>query len=180
MTEKNSKGTKSANAFWGNIFSRYRSRESIDNLEALRLCPLFRRLNVRELKKVAGIVYERSYQAGEYLFEKDQPGAAMFIVKSGKVAIIVPGADGSEAMLAEIAPEEFMGELALLDDTPRSASARAIEKTDAIAFFREDLNEMLDTYPVIASKILKELSIIIGQRLKASNEQLYSRGKLNE
>jgi CRP/FNR family cyclic AMP-dependent transcriptional regulator len=178
--EKNGKRTKSVNAFWGNIFLRYRLRESIGNLDALKLCPLFRRLNVRELKRVAGIVYDRSYQAGEYLFEKDQPGAAMFIVKSGRVAIIVPDGDGSETALAEIAPEEFVGELALLDDTPRSASARAIEKTDAIAFFREDLNEMLDTYPTIASKILKELSIIIGQRLKASNEQLYLRGKLNE
>jgi CRP/FNR family transcriptional regulator, cyclic AMP receptor protein len=165
------------NAFWGNIFSRFRLHEKITNIEVLKLCPLFQSLSNGELKKVAGLVHERMYQAGEYLFEKDQPGAAMFIIKNGLIKIIVPGTDKKETELAILKPEDFVGELALLDDTPRSASAKAVEKTEALTFFREDLNEMLETYPVIASKILRALSIIIGQRLKISNEQLHSIGR---
>jgi CRP/FNR family cyclic AMP-dependent transcriptional regulator len=175
MTVKTNNREKPTNAFWGDIFSKFKSRKKITNIEVLKLCPLFQYLTNRELKKVASIVYERTYQAGEYLFEKEQPGAAMFIIKSGLIKIVVPGRGGGEAELATLEPEDFVGELALLDDTPRSASARAAEKTEALAFFREDLNEMLETYPVIASKILRELSIIIGQRLKTSNEQLYAR-----
>ena len=60
----------------------------------------------------------------------------MFIIKSGQVKIVIPGQE-SEMELATINPEDFLGELALLDDTPRSASAKAVEKTEALAFFRE-------------------------------------------
>ncbi|OHD65485.1 MAG: hypothetical protein A2176_13120 [Spirochaetes bacterium RBG_13_51_14] len=159
------------------MFSKHKSRRRITNVEVLKLCPLFQHLTVRELGKISGLIYERRYQAGEYLFEKDQPGTAMFIIKSGLIKIVVPGRDGEETELATLEPEDFVGELALLDDSPRSASAKAAEKTEALAFFREDLGELLETYPVIASKILRDLSIIIGQRLKTSNEQLYSRSE---
>ena len=173
MAEQSKKEEKKTNAFWGNIFSRFKLQEKITNIEFLKLCPLFSHLTDRELKKVSGLIYERKYQTGEFLFEIEQPGAAMFIIKNGLVKIVVPGESG-EKEIAVIEPGDFVGELALLDDTPRSASARAVEKTEALAFFREDLNEMLDTYPVIASKIMRDLAIIIGYRLKVSNEQLYS------
>jgi CRP/FNR family transcriptional regulator, cyclic AMP receptor protein len=173
MTEQN-KETMQTNAFWGNIFSKFRVHKHIANVEVLKLCPIFANLTNKELKKVSALIYERSYQAGEYLFEKGQPGTAMFIIKTGLVKVVVPGHE-SEVELATIHPEDFLGELALLDDTPRSASAKATEKTEALAFFREDLSELIETYPVIAVKIMRDLSIIIGQRLKASNEQLMCR-----
>jgi CRP-like cAMP-binding protein len=175
MTDK--KKNDRINAFWGNIFTKVQSKSNITNIEVLQLCPIFQNLTNRELKKVSGLIYERRYQAGEYLFEKDQPGTAMFIIKSGLVNIVVPGRDGEETVLAALNPEEFLGELALLDDTPRSASAKAVEKTETLAFFREDLNELQATYPVIASQIFKDLAVMIGRRLKAANEQLYSRGE---
>ncbi|MBN2160228.1 MAG: cyclic nucleotide-binding domain-containing protein [Spirochaetes bacterium] len=170
------KEKKQINAFWGNVFSRFKAGKKIPNIEVLKLCPIFQHLSARELKKVAGLIYERKYHAGEYLFEMDQPGTAMFIIKSGLVKVVVPGHTSQEIELATIKPEDFLGELALLDDTPRSASAKATEKTEALAFFREDLNELVETHPAIGSKILKDLSIIIGQRLKAVNEQIYSKG----
>lgn len=171
MKEPNDSGEKRASFIWGAIHARFGSRPGLDNLEALKLCPIFQDLTSRELKHLCRLIYERSYQSGEYLFEKGQPGTAMFIIKSGMVKVTVPGSEG-EADLATIMPEDFLGELALLDDTPRSASARAEEKTEALAFFREDLNELAETRPGIAVKIMKGLAVIIGQRLKAANEQL--------
>jgi CRP/FNR family cyclic AMP-dependent transcriptional regulator len=169
--EKNDKMT---NNFWGNIFSRDMDSKNDSITDILRKSPLFRRLSRRELKKVADIIYERKYTTGEYLFEKDQPGAAMFIIKKGTIKIIASSQTEQEMELATLSEEDFVGELALLDDSPRSASAKAIENTEALAFFREDLNKLLDTNPEIASKIFKELAVIIGQRLKATNEQLLS------
>jgi len=177
MEHNNRPKDRPENAFWGNIFSRFRTGAHIPNAEVLKMCPLFRSLTNRELKKVSALIYERRYQAGEFLFEKEQPGTAMFIVKTGLVKIVVPGRTDEEAELAVIKPEDFLGELALLDDTPRSASAKAVEKTEALAFFREDLNELLETHPAIGSKIMRDLAIIIGQRLKVCNEQLYGGGK---
>jgi CRP/FNR family cyclic AMP-dependent transcriptional regulator len=167
------------NPFWGNIFSRHRDFGSGSIIDILRVCLIFRTLSRRELKKVANIFYERKYSAGEHLFEKGQPGAAMFIIKKGRIKVVAADRDGGEWEFATLEAEDFVGELALLDDSPRSASARAVEYTEALAFFREDLYKLLDTNPEIASKIFKELAIIIGQRLKASNEQLlyYTVGK---
>ncbi|MBP7738489.1 MAG: cyclic nucleotide-binding domain-containing protein [Spirochaetes bacterium] len=177
MEHNNGTMEKPANPFWGNIFSRFRRGAAIPNADVLKLCPIFRNLTNRELKKVSALIYERRYQIGEFLFEKEQPGTAMFIVKTGLVQIVLPGRTDEESVLAVINPEDFLGELALLDDTPRSASAKAVEKTEALAFFREDLNELLETHPAIGSKIMRDLAIIIGQRLKACNEQLYGAGK---
>lgn len=174
MTEQTENVKKPSNAFWGNIFSKFKTAKKIDNIQVLKLCPIFQNLSVKEMKKVSALTYARSYQAGEYLFEKGQPGTAMFIIKTGLVKVVVPGPE-SETELATINPEDFLGELALLDDTPRSASAKAAEKTETLAFFREDMSELVETYPVIAVKIMRDLAIIIGQRLKASNEQLMCR-----
>jgi len=165
--------SKKINALWGNIFPGASDPKNGTTTDALLRCLLFRKLSRRELKKVAHIIFERTYSSGEYLFEKDQPGAAMFIIKSGLIKIVVPTQSGKEVELATLDQDNFVGELALLDDSPRSASAKAVEPTEAIAFFREDLNNLLDTNPEIASKIFKELAIIIGQRLKSTNEQLY-------
>lgn len=175
MTTNDDNKAHPTNALWSNIFSRFKIGKKISNDEFLKLCPIFNHLTSRELRKVSALVYERRYQIGEFLFEKEQPGTAMFIIKSGLVKIVIPGRADEEVELATIIPEDFLGELALLDETPRSASAKAVEKTEALAFFREDLNEMLETNPAIASKIFRDLAIIIGQRLKVSNEQLYFR-----
>jgi CRP/FNR family transcriptional regulator, cyclic AMP receptor protein len=173
MEQDNRQNNRRLNAFWGNVFSQFRIGSDIPNADFLKLCPIFHHLTNRELKKVSSIIHERRYQAGEYLFEKEQPGTAMFIIKSGLVKIVVRGSSDEETELATIHPEDFLGELALLDDTPRSASAKASEKTETLAFFREDLNELLETHPAIGSKIMRDLARIIGQRLKACNEQLY-------
>jgi CRP/FNR family transcriptional regulator, cyclic AMP receptor protein len=160
------------NALWGNIFSKGCAPGKSTTMDVLLRCRLFRKLSRRELKKVAHIIYDRMYTAGEYLFEKDQPGAAMFIIKRGLIRIVVPTQSGKEVELATLDQDDFVGELALLDDAPRSASAKAVEPTEAIAFYREDLNNLLETNPETASKIFKELAIIIGQRLKSTNAQL--------
>jgi CRP/FNR family transcriptional regulator, cyclic AMP receptor protein len=168
MEETNNK----INPFWGNIFSSRKDSGSDSVIDVLRECLIFHKLSRRELKKISNIIYERKYAAGEHLFEKGQPGAAMFIIKKGRIKVVATDRDGGEWEFATLEAEDFVGELALLDDSPRSASARAVEYTEALAFFREDLYKLLDTNPEIASKIFKELAIIIGQRLKASNEQL--------
>lgn len=163
------------NSFWGNIFKKTDGPEKDDKLYVLSNVPVFDKLSKKELNRVADIVYDRVYQPGEYIFEKNQPGAAMFIIKTGTVKIVSPDSKGEEITLASLGEGAFFGELALLDDSPRSASARAEETTSALAFFRSDLNKLLDDEPAIGSMILKALALIIGTRLKATNEQLYGK-----
>lgn len=162
---------KKFNPFWYDIFSRHK-KESVHPVYFLRKIRIFSSLTNKELKKVFFILHKREYSKGESLFKKGHPGAAMYIIMDGEVSIHIESEKGQEIELASLHSGTFTGELALLDDSPRSASATAKEKTEAYAFFRSDLNRLIDTEPEISSKILKELSIIIGVRLKATNEQL--------
>ena len=67
MMEK--KDIKQVNPLWGDIFSRFSSRKKLTNAEVLKKCPIFKHLTDRELKKLSALIYERRYQAGEYLFD---------------------------------------------------------------------------------------------------------------
>ncbi len=160
------------NAFWDNIFHKDQDPAHQDLISVLSQVPLFAGLNRRELKRVARISHRRDYAEGERLFQMGHPGAAMFVIKSGKVDIVIPQEGSADLLLASLGAGTFMGELALLDDSPRSASAVAAEDAQAIAFFRSDFNKLIEKESVIGSKVLKELAQIIGQRLKVTNQQL--------
>src|SRR4051812_43896035 len=111
MSVQNKKEQIVNTALWGNFFSKIKSRKNIPNADLLKLCPLFTTLNAKELKRVALLIYERTYQKDEFLFEKDQPGTAVFIVKSGTIKIMITH-KRKEIELASIGPDDFLGELA--------------------------------------------------------------------
>jgi CRP/FNR family transcriptional regulator, cyclic AMP receptor protein len=160
------------NTFWGDVFSSFSSTEETNRIEILKKIPLFSDLRGRDLKVIDSMVYERRYDSGEYMFETGQPGAAMFIIEEGEVQITRLNAAGEEIVLARLRNGEFLGELALLDNSPRSASALVVKATKALAIFREDLDKLLDSHPDLGGKVMKKLAVIIGIRLKATNEML--------
>lgn len=166
---------KALNVFWDNIFKDDLNKENQTLIKLLKDIPLFSVLDKRELKTVASLMYERGFEKGEFMFETGQPGAAMFVILDGEVKIVREANDGALVELATLGKGDFLGELALLDSSPRSASALANERTKAMAIFREDLNKLLDTHPVLGGKVMKELAITIGKRLKATNDLLMNK-----
>ena len=157
--------------FWGSNFRKNKSPEVSRN-EFLRTIPFFEKLSLKQLKILAQQLHERTYEENEYLFEINHPGAALFIVMKGEVAIETTHDAATAVTLATIRAGEFLGELALLDNSPRSASARAVKPTKAFALFREDLNRLAKIEPEIACEIFKCLACIIGERLKATNRHV--------
>ncbi|MDZ4677375.1 MAG: cyclic nucleotide-binding domain-containing protein, partial [Oligoflexia bacterium] len=97
---------------------------------------------------------------------------ALFIIMRGEVVVETSSDRAASQKLATIKAGDFLGELALLDDTPRSASARATTPTQAFALFRSDLNRLANLEPEIACEIFKTLACIIGERLKATNRHV--------
>ncbi len=163
------------NNLWNYVFKNDDKNKDISTIDTLRKIPLFEHLTKREMKIVSKLAHRRTYHTGEYFFQKDQPSAAMFIVKKGTVKIILTDLAEDETLIATLGSGTFFGELALLDSSPRSASAKAAEPTEAIAFFRSEFNKLLKMYPAIGIKVIKKLALIVGQRLKATNEQLSKR-----
>ncbi|MFC1504516.1 cyclic nucleotide-binding domain-containing protein [Spirochaetota bacterium] len=157
--------------FWANIFKKKETQKS-DIINILEKIPLFSSLGMREIRKMSLIVYERNYQAGEFLFKEGNPGAGMFIIKSGAVAIERVLESGESTRLTTLTTGDFFGELSLMNDAPRTASAKCNKNTTVLIFFRQDLFDIIEREPHLGSKILIELAKMLGDRLTESNTAL--------
>ena len=93
----------------------------------------------------------------------------MYVVEEGQVHIKLNTLNNGPFTLAELEEGDFFGELALLDESPRSADAASQTASVLIGFFRPDLFTLLDREPQLGSKIILELARIIGIRLRNSN-----------
>jgi CRP/FNR family cyclic AMP-dependent transcriptional regulator len=164
--------------FWGQLRKTDRQGAETDKIKFLKKIPFFEELKKRQLEMVAHVVYERDYREDEHIFELGQPGAALFIIQSGEVSIEIANENTPPTQLASLGRNQFLGELALLDESPRSASARATVPTKVLALFRRDLDQLAETNPDITSYIYKALAQIIGNRLKATNELIEKRLKV--
>ena len=166
----------------------FRPKKTTPRLERLRNLSLLVNLTPAELQIVDGLLHERDYLAGEVIFDEGEEGQAIYIVASGEVLICRQ--DKTEAVrpeqaevneqaefshrrrqldvgrLAQLGPGTFFGELALLDNSPRSAQARAATACQLIVFFRDDFVGLLDTHARVASKISRELARHLGARMR--------------
>lgn len=121
-------------------------------------------LSRRELEIVEGFMHERRYLAGEVVFDEGEEGQALYIVLAGQVAICHPGQ--AARPIAELGAGEFFGELALLDDSPRSAQVRAASNAEVVVLFRGDFERLMESHAHIASQIAMQLARYLGQRLR--------------
>ena len=98
---------------------------AVPNADLLRSIPMFEGLSEEDLDHLASTLVERLFAGGEMIFHQGDPGTAMYIVAKGHVNIHLPGENSRRVSLKDISVGEYFGELALFDDTPRSASALA-------------------------------------------------------
>ncbi len=159
---------------WDNIFKNKKTKKELE-FEALKNANIFNNLTKKELLFVQTMVYLRKYKKGEYIFKKNNPGNGMYIILNGKVNIIDKNKkDEKHILLAELTNGAFFGELSLLDESPRSASALCSENTEALGFFRSDLLDIVNRKPLIGSKIVLNVARILGERLRMTNNKLYN------
>src|SRR3954466_9370327 len=117
---------------WSLNFRRKKSPE-VSRFDFLRTVSFFQSLTNKQLSVIAQYLHDRRYEENEYLFEVNHPGASLIIVFRGEVAIETTSDPATATQLAIIKSGEFLGDLALLDDSPRSASARATRPTQTYA-----------------------------------------------
>lgn len=155
-------------SLWTNTFFKKNKDETF---EVIKNTPIFEGLSTRELKEIEKIVHKRQYAKGENIFQEEEPGMGMYIVKSGKVRIVTKVHD-NESELAQLSVGDLFGELALLDEFPRSATAVAVEKTEVIAIFRPDFFDLMQRNTGLGLKIALKLAQMIGIRLRVANNRL--------
>jgi CRP-like cAMP-binding protein len=135
-------------------------------LQLLKNVVLFKDLNMRDLAMVSSLMHERQYLADEVIFDEGEEGQGLFLVLSGRVKIVLP--KSTDNFLLELGPGAFFGEVALLDQSLRTAQARAVEDTRIVALFRAEFYSLLDTHSNIASRISFQLAKVLAARLRQS------------
>jgi CRP/FNR family transcriptional regulator, cyclic AMP receptor protein len=139
-------------------------------VDFLRKVSLFSELPEAELRQLAGVVREQHYRKNTTLFHIDDPGNALFILKSGVMKITIEDQNGREIILRMVYPTEFFGEMALLDGMPRSATVTTQEPCEALIIYRQHFLELIDTSP----RILLNMTTVLSRRLRKMNELIRS------
>jgi CRP/FNR family cyclic AMP-dependent transcriptional regulator len=141
----------------------------------LRQSPTFQLLDDDELAELTAHVDERSFAAGQVVFQAGEPGGAMHVVLSGRVEVYLLDEDRKRVVLNELGPGEIFGELSLFDGDPRSASVRTLEATRTFQIDRADLERLFARRPHAALDILTVMS----RRLRRTDLLLSQRAARN-
>jgi CRP-like cAMP-binding protein len=140
--------------------------------DALARCLLFAGANEEMLKSLANRMRRRKFRRNEVIFHQGDPGDSLHIVASGAVKILLPSAEGEEAIIATLRPGDFFGELALLDGATRSATAAALEASETLTLPRPVLMELTGTVPGLGDALLVGLAKEL-RRLTSQVEELH-------
>jgi len=124
----------------------------------LKRIPLFADMSEYDLHQIDQITVERRYDKGQVIIEENNPAERFFIIFRGKIEITKRFEDGEQFVLGVHSDGEFFGEMAILDEGPRSATARALESTTVLEISRKDFESLLYTAPLLAFTIMKALS----------------------
>jgi CRP/FNR family cyclic AMP-dependent transcriptional regulator len=136
--------------------------------EVLHKVPLFSDLNEGELARFAEVTREREYPKNSVILFEDDPGDALYIVSTGQVKVVLIGEDGREVILSVLGDGDFFGEMALIDDEPRSAHVIAMKDSQLLVLRRDDFQSQLREHPTIALKLLR----VLVQRLRRADEKI--------
>jgi CRP/FNR family transcriptional regulator, cyclic AMP receptor protein len=143
--------------------------------DLLARSPLFADLAANEMDALARTAEAREFQRDQAIFAVNEAPDGLYVVAAGRVKVCLSSAEGKELILATLGPGQFFGEMALLDDEPRSATVVAQLPTTAYRIRRDDFHRLIESHPSIARKLLCELS----QRLRRANAQMESLATLD-
>jgi CRP/FNR family transcriptional regulator, cyclic AMP receptor protein len=141
-------------------------------VESLRRCALFAHVAEDGLRVIAAQMRRRRFRRNEVIFHQGDIGDSLQVVASGAVKIVLPSTEGEEAFIASLKPGDFFGELALLDSSPRSTTATALEQTETLALPREQFLQLLNDDPDLVHALLHALAEEL-RRLTGHVEELH-------
>ena len=130
--------------------------------------PMFSGLQRDELLKFAELTRERTYPKGSVILFQGDPGDSLYVLRQGRAKVVLIGEDGREVILGVLEPGGHFGELALIDDQPRSAHVIAMEDSQLLILRREDFRRRVEANPSVAWALLTELS----RRLRRADQKI--------
>ncbi len=133
----------------------------------LKRIPIFSHLSYNELVKVVGLTLMRHFEAGADIIVEGEKGDELFVILSGEVDVLKGG-----EVIATLEAGANLGEMAMIDNAPRSASVRAKAATALLVMRRDEFFGLIRSEPVIATKLLWSFVQVMSTRLRETNEAL--------
>jgi CRP-like cAMP-binding protein len=140
----------------------------MDEPELLRTVPLFSELSEEDISSLGRLATRRRYPKDTVVFFENEEGDFLFMILEGRIKVTILGDDGREIILSVLGPGDFFGEMALLDNEPRSATAIAVEDSELLSLHRTDFQSVLADNRSITSALIKILTV----RLRRANQQI--------
>ncbi len=126
---------------------------------------IFADLAPKERAQVAGRMKQRTCRKGELLFREGDPGDELFLILSGSVAVTVKPQRGAEITLSEISAGNFLGEMSIIEQAPRSATCRALADCELLTLSADDFLDLVASRPRAAAAVLRRMAAITAERL---------------
>ena len=139
---------------------------SAEYSELLQKVALFQSVDGEELTRIASLLSPRDVPKDAHVVTQDEPGDALFIIAKGRMKVVLYGDNGREVILTLLKAGDFFGEMALLDDLPRSANVIALADSRVLVLKREGFAEHIRNSPTTALNVMAEIS----RRLRRADE----------
>jgi CRP/FNR family cyclic AMP-dependent transcriptional regulator len=140
----------------------------MDDQELLRTVPIFSEMPEADITALARLTSRRTCPKDTVVFFENEEGDSFFCIVAGRIKVTILGDDGREVILSVLGRGDFFGEMALLDNEPRSATAIAVEDTELLSLHRNDFQSVLSDNRSIMSALIK----ILTARLRRANHQI--------
>jgi CRP-like cAMP-binding protein len=140
----------------------------MDEQELLRSVPIFSELSEADFASLAKVANRRRYPKDSVVFFENEQGDFFFMILEGRIKVTILGDDGREVILSLLGSGDFFGEMALLDNEPRSATAIAVEDSELLSLHRNDFQSVLSDNRSIMVGLIKVLTA----RLRRANHQI--------
>jgi CRP/FNR family transcriptional regulator, cyclic AMP receptor protein len=143
-----------------------------DVIAALGKVDLFSGIRPEGLERIAAICSEQSFRVADVVFREGEVGDKLYLILEGKVRISREVSGMGEEALAVLGPGQAFGEMALIDEFPRSADARVHERCRLLVLTKEQLEDLLLLEKDLAYEILWNFIRILSARLRETNDKM--------
>lgn len=142
-------------------------------VDTLRSATIFAELPDDALARLEAACVSRTYRRNQYLWYQGDDGARLVVVASGLVKVVLSSTKGEEVVLTTLGPGATLGELALLDGSPRSAAVVAAEPTTVLLLSRATVLELLGRYPSVLDALLRSLGSLIRRLTEQAGDLVF-------
>ncbi len=140
----------------------------MDYAEIIARISLFSMFKKKDIKRIAKRAQLHSYQKGEVIIREGERDGRVFILIEGKADVIIGMGTAKEKKVGTFGPENYFGEMAVLDDYVRTASIVAVQDTQALSLDHWNIRDEIAKYPSVAIELIQTLS----RRLREAHGQM--------